>query len=137
MGAVVIGPVDVALSVVCDLADSAGVTMGAGVCTVTAVVGWLLVLLGTSVDAPQSAAKLTRIAATVLRRTAAMIGKLARPFGGARLERPEPVFARRWRVDRRGSIAAGGEGSQWVSRRADEAPRRAQVPEFCDLTAKR
>ena len=65
-------------------------TIGAGVGTVAVVVvGWLLpllplLLLGMSVDAAHSAAKLTRTAATVLRRTAAMIGRLAMPLSVVR-----------------------------------------------------
>lgn len=108
-----IGPVGFALCVVCALAEKAGVTIGAGVGTVAVVVvGWLLpllplLLLGMSVDAAHSAAKLTKIAATVLRRTAAMIGRLAMPLSVVRRERPEPV-SRGWDV----SITEGQ--SQWA-----------------------
>lgn len=82
MGAVVIGPVGVASCVVCETADSAGVMAGAAVGIVVIVVNEILLLLplGT-VDAPHSTAKLTKMAATALRRTVAMIGKLARSSG--------------------------------------------------------
>lgn len=83
MGAVVIGPVGVASCVVCETADSAGVMAGAAVGIVVIVVDEILLLLlplGT-VDALHSTAKPTKMAATALRRTVAMIGKLARSSG--------------------------------------------------------
>ena len=78
-----IGPVFTGLRVVCALAESAGVTIGAAVTTVVVTADCVVLLPLSAVDASQSVASPKRIAATALRRTApaAAAGRWELPGG--------------------------------------------------------